>query len=164
MYFFIILGNTEHTNEKILENYRQLTKDIQANFRNIELWIRTPVIPGTTDGKENISGIGAFISSHCPELVKRWELCAFNNLCRDKYKRLGLNWEYMESDLLTQAFMENMATIARSSGVDPKIVHWSGSTKVEEKNKGDKGSVLDFKNGTGTQTCYKLPQKKDRAP
>jgi hypothetical protein len=31
-----------------------------------------------------------------------------------------------------RGFMEQLAGIARKSGVDPNIVHWSGATKVEE--------------------------------
>jgi len=46
------------------------------------------VIPGATDSSENILGIGDFIKENLEGAIVRWELCAFNNLCRDKYVRL----------------------------------------------------------------------------
>ena len=81
-----------------------------------ELWIRTPVIPGATATAENIMGIGAFIGSVLQGAVSRWDLCAFNNLCRDKYRRLGLEWAFDRTELLQRAFMEEMAEAARQSG------------------------------------------------
>jgi pyruvate formate lyase activating enzyme len=35
------------------------------------------------------------------EKVERWELCAFNNLCRDKYRRLDLEWAFARTSLMT---------------------------------------------------------------
>jgi pyruvate formate lyase activating enzyme len=96
------------------------------------LWIRTPIIPGASARADNIQGIGEFISSHIAPAVERWELCAFNNLCKDKYRRLGLEWALADSDLMSKSEMENLATVARNSGVNPDIVHWSGSTQVED--------------------------------
>ena len=122
---------TGTTNEKILENLIFMRDWMQSNSRPSQLWIRTPIIPDATATGENIRGIGKFISANLDGLVNRWELCAFNNLCRDKYLRLDLNWAYKDSDLLSNLLMEKMAAIARNSGVDPAIVLWSGSTKLE---------------------------------
>ena len=63
--------------------------------------------------------------------VTRWDLCAFNNLCRDKYLRLDLEWEYKDCGLLNKLFMEKIAAVARNSVVNPDIVHWSGSTRLD---------------------------------
>ena len=122
---------TGTTNEKILQNLIFLRDWMQSNDRPGQLWIRTPIIPDATAGSENIRGIGRFIAGNLDGLVNRWELCAFNNLCKDKYLRLDLNWDYKDRVLLSGLFMEKMAAVARNSGVDPAIVHWSGSTKLE---------------------------------
>jgi hypothetical protein len=45
---------------------------------------------------------------------------------------LGLEWALADSDLMSKSEMENLATVARNSGVNPDIVHWSGSTQVED--------------------------------
>jgi len=120
---------TSHSNKLILENLRFVSEFIESGSKPGKLWIRTPVIPKTTARADNIRGIGEFIAANLGRSVSRWELCAFNNLCKDKYLRLGLDWPHRHDELLTKAFMTDMATVAAESGVDPGIVHWSGQTK-----------------------------------
>jgi pyruvate formate lyase activating enzyme len=121
---------TGQDNERILANLLDISRWMAREDHPGELWIRTPIIPGATATLENIAGIGAFISKSLNRAVSRWDLCAFNNLCRDKYLRLGLEWEFKGAELLTREFMEEIAETARRSGVDPAIVHWSGATRL----------------------------------
>jgi pyruvate formate lyase activating enzyme len=79
--------------------------------RGIRVWVRTPVIPGATDSSENIEAIGRFLAE--AGLPERWELCAFNNLCRDKYERLDLDWKYKETSKMPKASLEQLAALAR---------------------------------------------------
>lgn len=124
--------HNKHTgagNEKILAN-----AVFAAHFKKTHpypktLWIRTPVIPGATDTIENIQGIGDFINTNLEGAVDRWELCTFNNLCRDKYQRLGMDWSFARTDLPEASRMEELTRIARSR-VSPSIASWSGSTKL----------------------------------
>ena len=116
-------------NENILAN-----AVFAANFKKDHIypktiWVRTPVIPGMTDTDENIRGLGEFIRDHLMGAVSRWELCAFNNLCRDKYKRLGLAWKLSDLPLVEKTQMERFADVARCI-VLPGIVSWSGSTRL----------------------------------
>ena len=39
---------------------------------------------------------------------------------------------FQDYALLTESFMEHMKEVAKNSGVDPDIVHWSGSVSVME--------------------------------
>lgn len=121
---------TGSKNDSIIDNLITVGNTMRSEGYPEKLWIRTPIIPGATDTTENIQAIGAFISKHLDGVVSRWELCAFNNLCRDKYLRLDLDWAYKDFDLLSKLEMEMMAAVARNSGVDPAIVRWSGSTKL----------------------------------
>jgi len=116
---------------KVIENLLFICRYLDSNKHPAKLWIRTPIIPDATAREDNILGVGEFISANIASAVDRWELCAFNNLCRDKYQRLGLKWEFADSELMRKSEMENLAAVARNSGVDPAIVHWSGSTKEE---------------------------------
>lgn len=119
-------------NEKILENAKFIARYIGSHLHAPSLWIRTPIIPGATATPENIEGIGKFIATELGSAVKRWDLCAFNNLCRDKYQRLGISWDYSVTPLLSRDEMEQYVEIARASGVNPSIVKWSGSTRLDE--------------------------------
>jgi len=128
---------TGSTNKEILENLIYLrdyvlSDDITRHGNTKEVWVRTPIIPNATARKDNIMGIGRFIGQHLGGIVNRWELCAFNNLCRDKYIRLGLTWSFKDCEPVTRSTMEDLSRVAKNSGVPPHIVHWSGSTKIEE--------------------------------
>jgi len=121
-------------NDRILKNLTRVRDFMESSGHPKELWIRTPIIPDATVTDENIRGIGKFIATNLCGLVKRWELCAFNNLCKDKYSRLDLTWAYKDCELFSRLQMGKMAAVARNSGVDPAIVLWSGSTKLEAEN------------------------------
>ncbi|HSA13414.1 MAG TPA: glycyl-radical enzyme activating protein [Spirochaetota bacterium] len=143
---------TGAANDKILENIRYVAG--YCADRNIGLWVRTPVIPGATARDENIAGIGAFISANLHGTVQRWELCSFNNLCRDKYRRLDLGWEFAHEQLLGRDMMEHYAEVAKKSGVDPLIVHWSGATRMELKTaENDEQSEKISSLGRETMRC-----------
>ena len=122
---------TGSDNHNILQNLLYIRRCMASDGNPGELWIRTPIIPGATASEENVKGIGQFLADNLDGFVSRWDLCAFNNLCRDKYLRLDLEWAYQNSGLLDKLFMDKMAAVARNSGVNPGIVHWSGSTKLE---------------------------------
>jgi len=126
----------EHTgvgNEKILANAIFAANYKKTHLYPKTLWIRTPVIPDATDTAENIREIGDFINAKLQGAVDKWELCAFNNLCRDKYKRLGIDWSFKDTELPEKSQMEELNIIAKSR-VAPSIVCWSGSTRLETKD------------------------------
>ena len=125
---------TGRTNEPILENLLTIRDRMAGGDPPHTLWVRTPVIPEATADPAVIAEIGRWLADHLDGVVARWELCAFNNLCRDKYRRLDRDWPYMEQPLLTRDVMERLSETARRSGVDPAIVHWSGSTRLPEMN------------------------------
>ncbi len=122
---------TGYSNKQILYNVKYVAEYIASHVQPQALWIRTPMIPEATAARKNVAGIGRFIAQELSGAVSRWELCAFNNLCRDKYLRLGKKWAFHDSPLLTAGEMEEMAETARKSGVNPEIVVWSGSTRLE---------------------------------
>jgi len=129
---------TDVGNERILASLDYIVGFMQSHVHPKTLWIRTPIIPGATDTVENIRAIGAYIAEHASQVVDRWELCAFNNLCLDKYQRLDLAWEFESAVLNRKEDMEHLAEAARSSGVNPEIVHWTGSTRLENDSKSEK--------------------------
>ena len=119
---------TGQDNTVILERLLDVRDHIRERAPGTVLWIRTPLIPGATATAANLAGLGAFIANHLPGVVQRWELCAFNNLCRDKYRRLGLEWPYAQAGLLSAAELQSLEECARQSGVDPHVVIATGAT------------------------------------
>jgi pyruvate formate lyase activating enzyme len=98
-------AHTKADNARILDNYKRLTA---AGAR---VWVRTPIIGGATDGEDNIRAIGEFIREN--GLPERWELCTFNNLCKDKYTRLDRDWEYKNYGKTRKNHVEKLVEIAR---------------------------------------------------
>ena len=124
---------TGSDNRIILENLMHVSRYIKTHLYPEGLWIRTPLVPGATATIQNITGIGDWIAGHLEGQIKRWELCSFNNLCRDKYTRLGLTWRFRNETLLGQDQIKSLLAAARVSGVDPNIVHWSGAARLSEQ-------------------------------
>ena len=120
---------TNHSNELILENLELIVKIIKNHNLKTYIWVRTPIIPNTTARHENITGIGQFISTFSSDIIKRWDLCAFNPLCNDKYDRLHLKWPFKEYSLYTNQQMADYAETAKKACSFPDIVQWSGFTK-----------------------------------
>ena len=114
---------TGQSNALILSNFERLTEACRKNGKRI--WVRTPVIPGATDFDGNIRDLAGVVRDR----VEKWELCAFNNLCRDKYERLGKEWAFKDEKLISKTRMEELTTLAKESGA-PETV-WSGSTALE---------------------------------
>lgn len=110
-------------NTLILQNAKKLGK-----LDYPKIWIRTPIIPESTDTVENIAAIGKFIKEFMPK-IERWELISFNNLCKDKYKLLGREWKYADAPLIEKRKMENLTQVAKKY---IKNAMWSGATKLEE--------------------------------
>ena len=122
---------TGSDNRIVLENLIHVSRYIKAHLYPEGLWIRTPLVPDTTATIQNISGIGNWIAGHLEGQVKRWELCSFNTLCRDKYTRLGLTWQFRDKSLLSEDHINSLLTAAKTSGIDPDLVYWTGSARLD---------------------------------
>jgi len=121
---------TGQGNQRILQNLLFISEQIQAGRSQARIWIRTPLIPGATATQANLSGISTFIHRHLDGLVQRWECCAFNNLCRDKYRRLGLAWRFESTPLMTSSMLDECHSHALSGPFDPQRVLITGPTRT----------------------------------
>lgn len=122
---------TGKRNDRILDNLTGLLSALGKEERPAELWIRTPLIPGSTATPENVRAVGELLASQVGERLARWDLCAFNNLCRDKYRRLGRVWALAEAELLPRAELSALLETARECGLDPERVVLSGPARSE---------------------------------
>jgi pyruvate formate lyase activating enzyme len=122
---------TGASNERILGNLLWLANELN-HLPSKKLWIRTPLIPGATFTEENLKNMAQWMGNTLGETVERWELCAFNNLCRDKYRRLGFVWQFSETPLLTKADMDQALTWANSGRIDYGRIFVTGAARVAE--------------------------------
>jgi pyruvate formate lyase activating enzyme len=120
------------SNKQILENLVYIRNYRCAQTRPFELWIRTPLIPGVTTSEENLQAIGRYLADTLNGSVSRWELCAFNNLFRDQYKRLGMEWAYSQTPLMTAGELARCEQIAKASGFRPDLILATGATRAIE--------------------------------
>lgn len=137
---------TSASNRLILENFHRLCLALAGRYPHKVLWVRTPLIPVATANPENLQEIGAFVNQELaaagllPDCLTgkpgvadhsfRWELCAFNNLCRDKYRRLGLEWEFDRTPLLTAEELNQAGEWARRSGLDGQFIFVTGAARL----------------------------------
>ncbi|MCD6586674.1 MAG: glycyl-radical enzyme activating protein [Desulfobacteraceae bacterium] len=149
---------TGHDNKRILDNLLYVADYIRSHVYPNTLWIRTPLIPNATATPENINGIGQFIAKNLFDVVDRWELCAFNNLCRDKYLRLDQKWTFHDAQLLTKDDMDALTKTAKSSGVDRKIVFPTGSTRMESSETEEKQEIQQKVGGLNVNFCSCRPK------
>lgn len=123
---------TGANNGRILENLTRLVRYRRKKKPSLTMWIRTPLIPGMTDDTENISSIGAFLMETCANDIERWELCSFNNLCIDKYRKLQIPWAFTDTPLIPQTRADAIRSAALFSGFPPDKLVVSGITSAGE--------------------------------
>jgi pyruvate formate lyase activating enzyme len=123
--------HAQHTgrgNQRILENLGQLAASLALGQR---LWIRTPLIPGATATADNVRRVGQYIASELGSAAERWELLAYNNLCREQYVRLGRAWPFADTPLLRQVELDDLLDAACRSGVGAERVVVTGPARLE---------------------------------
>lgn len=134
---------TGQGNELVIENFRRTVAAMESGGRPGALWVRTPIIPGATDREDNLFGLGRLIGALAPQRLERWELCAFNNLCADKYAALGRAWAFAGTPLCAPETMARLVEAARSGlaagaaerapgrrAVDLGVVSYTGATRM----------------------------------
>jgi pyruvate formate lyase activating enzyme len=117
--------HTGHSNEIILRNLTTVANTIRENGA-MRLWIRTPLIPGSTATAKNIAAISRYIDEHLADVVERWELCTFNSACQQKYDKLGQTWTYEGCSLMDQGLVDTLQDVALSTGTPREKLVISG--------------------------------------
>jgi pyruvate formate lyase activating enzyme len=119
-------------NELILENLLYIADYIRKADHPMEIWIRTPLIPGATAEVENIKGIGTFIRDNLLDVVGRWEMCAFNGVCVSKYDKLRTPWTYGGQGAMFQSQIQPLKEMALSLVPEEKVLI-SGMIRPDEE-------------------------------
>ena len=117
------------SNELILDNLRYLIELNRTQKHHFKIWIRTPLIPGITSTVENITAISLFLKPFLGKEIERWEMCTFNNTCKKKYQKLGLNWEFSNYPMMSDSEVSEIRTLAASLNLPSDQIVISGIIK-----------------------------------
>ncbi len=117
---------TGKQNDLILHNLLKIVEGIRDGLYSCKLWIRTPLIPRATATVENITAISNFIVENFQDCLELWELCAFNNACITKYKRLGKEWLYSNEKLISKVQGDELKACAINAGINKDCVFVTG--------------------------------------
>lgn len=118
----LVLYDLKHSNP---DKHRGLTgvglEKIRKNIKKIDesgtrIWIRTPIVPGHTDGEENISKIAEFIA-HL-ENVERYDLLPYNPLVESDYENINKIYPLKGLEEPRKEKMEKLKKIAESHGIE----------------------------------------------
>ncbi|MBQ8291271.1 MAG: glycyl-radical enzyme activating protein [Clostridia bacterium] len=96
-------------NERILENAKKIAQS------DVELIIRTPVVPGFNNTEEEIRAIAQFAASL--KGVKEHHLLPYHRLGQDKYAGLDRNYALKNIEPPSQEEMETLLKVAQESGL-----------------------------------------------
>ena len=99
--------------EIILENARKIAENVR------ELIIRTPVVPGFNDTKEEIAAIASFASS-LPGVLEH-HLLPYHRLGSDKYKGLGRYYSLADINPPSKEKMNYLLSVAEEYGLKCQI-------------------------------------------
>ena len=124
LYDLKIMDGERHREVTGVDPDRILANAVAIGERGVPMWVRTPVVPGYSDGEENIEALAAFIHDRLPT-VQRWDLLAYTKLGRPKYRRLDLPYALEDTEPPARHQMERLAAVAANGGV-PAVV-WSGA-------------------------------------
>lgn len=121
-------------NQRILDNLSKLIEYRKTSFSDFDIWIRTPLIPGVTATSQNLKSIASYLLDLGVDQIARWELCAFNNLCRDKYSRLDLIWQFADLPLMTAEELIQCRQWALDAGFPPEKIAATGAARFEKES------------------------------
>lgn len=94
------------SNAKILDNFRKL----RAELPEVDVVVRTPVIPGVNDTKRDIRAIAEFVTDAGG--ASSYELLPYHRFGEPKYDKLGKHYRLSHLDPPTDARMAELRQVA----------------------------------------------------
>ncbi|MEN6479368.1 MAG: glycyl-radical enzyme activating protein [Anaerolineales bacterium] len=110
-----VLDSDHHRECTTVPNERILANAIKLSQQPQPLLIRTPIVPGVNDNKEEVGKIAAFISKF-PNLMY-YELLPFHPMATSKYDSLGIDYRARNLKRPTTQLMDELTEYACSFGI-----------------------------------------------
>lgn len=71
----------------------QFLNNYTKEHPELKIEIRTPLVPKVNDDNESLKAMETLLNETFTK-VPDWEWCMFNDLCEDKYNRMGMHWQH----------------------------------------------------------------------
>lgn len=101
-------------NSPILANLRRLAEAGE------EIIVRLPIIPGFNDSIEQIEKIADYLESLRPAIIQV-DLLPFHNWCQDKYRWLGMQWDYKDMESMATSDVDDLLDILEEKGLNTTV-------------------------------------------
>jgi pyruvate formate lyase activating enzyme len=96
--------------EPILDNLREL------DAVGVEIFIRFPLIPGVTDGRDNLEALGSHVRSL--ERTHMVHILPYHKTASDKYVRIGRSWDHEELPAVSRTAIKDVAALLGDFGLE----------------------------------------------
>lgn len=106
-------------NELILENMKKISE--YKRDHELEVVIRTPVIPGVNADKIQINEMAVWVCEKLPS-IKQYQLLPYHRLGRGKYSNIGKTYDLVDTEVPSQELMEELEKVIEEKGL--KIVKY----------------------------------------
>lgn len=103
------IAATAHSNVRILENLAKLSA------YDIPVVVRTPLIPGVTDSRENIEGIAKWLKENAK--IHYYELLNYNPLAEAKHTYISREYLHTGDRPLEKLSVRDLVALANAQGV-----------------------------------------------
>lgn len=104
-------------NARILENIKKIAAYARTQ-KPVRIFIRTPLIPGCTADTENVRAIGSFLKKYLEDVLERWELLLFHNMCATKYASLEREWKHENTPMITRSQLQKLQETVDGCGIE----------------------------------------------
>lgn len=102
-------------NRLILQNMKRINGF--AHTHSLKIVVRTPVIPGINDTREEIGRMADFIREQLPD-VKIYQLLPYHRLGRGKYTDIGKKYQLYDMEVPTDIQMGELEQVILEHGLD----------------------------------------------
>ena len=122
----LFLADIKHMNNEGSENLvragnRCNIENLQLiNAQKVEIWIRYVIVPGLTDGKDDLQAMADFIANL--DSVTRVDLLPYHSLGSHKWRLLGLDYELYEINPPSHTRMLELKTMVRNRSKKPVFI------------------------------------------
>ena len=110
-----LIDEVQHRKYTGVSNENTLSNIVRLDKMGIPMTIRTPIVPGITDGINNIRGIAKWLHENAPNAV--YELLNYNPLAEAKFQQLTQMFPLGKLKRKTAQEMEQLRIEAELMGV-----------------------------------------------